>query len=165
MRAARMACVVLAAVALPALLTAKGRTVKIVVTGGGLAEPVELTGAEVGKFNVWAGPGVAVNGVPQMKGFIADWEQGAVGERPEGRPVYELSFWVARDNDTPRLAYVVTYYYDSGARKGFVTVAGPTAETHEMNRRSIYRGMYDGKRYRATRAWDDFVRPVMEGYR
>ena len=96
MRAVRMACVLLAAVALPALLMAKGRTVKIVVTGGGLAEPVELTGGEVGKFNVWEGPGVAVNGVPQMKGFIADWEQGSVGERPEGRPVYELSFWVAR---------------------------------------------------------------------
>ncbi len=161
MRSSRVACVLMAAFTLPALLTAKGRTVKIVVTGGGLAAPVEITDTAVSRFGVWEGPGTAVNGVPQTEGFIADWKQGSVGERPEGRQVYELSFWAARDQEAPRLVYVVLYDIDPSTKEGFVYLGGHALETHTLNTRSIYRRGFEGKRFRATKAWDEFVQPVI----
>ncbi|HZO54480.1 MAG TPA: hypothetical protein VFB63_17340 [Bryobacteraceae bacterium] len=163
MRASRIACTLLAVLALPVLLVAKGRTVKIVVTGGELAAPLEITKAGVEKFGVWEGPGTAVNGVPQTEGFICDWKLGHVGDRPEGRRVYELSFYAARDHDPPRLVYIVLYDIDPATKEGFVYLGGHALETYELNTSSIYRHGYEGKRFRATKAWDDFVRPVLEG--
>jgi hypothetical protein len=143
-------------------LVAKGRTVKIVVTGGELASPVELTGSEVGQFNVWEGPGTWVNKVPQTEGFIVDWKLGAAVDRPEGRHVYEVSFWAARGEDPPKLVYVVLYDIDPATQEGYVYLGGPTAESHRLNSASIYRRGYEGKRLRATKAWDEFVRPALE---
>ena len=162
MRVSRTACVLLAVLALPALLLAKGRTVKVVATGGELAAPLEITDTGVEKFGVWGGPGTAVNGVPQTEGFIVDWNHGPVSERPEGRHVYELSFYSVRDAEAARLVYVVLYDIDPATGQGFVYLGGHALETHELNTRSIYRRGLEGKRFRASKAWDDFARPLLD---
>jgi hypothetical protein len=64
--------------------------------------------------------------------------------------------------DAPRLVYVVLYDIDPATKEGFVYLGGHALETHELNMRSITRLGYDGKRFRATKAWDEFVRPVVE---
>ncbi len=89
-------CVALLVVlAAPTLLSAKGLTTKIVITGPHLATPIEITDRDLLRsFTVWAGPGTGVNGVEQLDGFVADWRSGAVGERPAGLQRYEASFYV-----------------------------------------------------------------------
>jgi hypothetical protein len=162
MSASRIACFFLAALTLPVLMWAKGRTVKIVMAGGDLAAPVEITTAGVEKFGVWEGPGVGpINGVPQTEGFICDWKRGHVGDRPDGRPVYELSFYAARDRDPARLVYVVLYDIDPVTKEGFVYLGGHSLESYRLSTASIYRSGYEGKRLGATKAWDDFIRPLL----
>lgn len=161
MRGSLLLCGVLAAITLPGVLSAKGRTVKIAVAGGGLPAPVELTDPAVGQFNVWEGPGVSINGEPQTEGFIVNWRKGPVGERPEGRRVYELSFHAAFQGEAPRLVYIVRYDIDPATREGFVQLGGESIESHQLNTRSIYRRGLEGKRFRATKAWDDFIRMAL----
>lgn len=53
---------------IPVLLTAKGTTTRIVVTGPDLVSPIEIV-EDVGRFHVWAGPGTSSN---EPQSLIAD---------------------------------------------------------------------------------------------
>ena len=72
----------------------KGPTTRIVLTAPGLASPIEIVDSNaLNAFAVWSGPGVNVNSQEQTSGFIADWADGAVTDRPNGLPRYEVSFY------------------------------------------------------------------------
>ena len=160
MNLSRVSLLLLAALILPLSLSAKGRTVKIEIKTETSNKPFEFTGSSVEQFNVWQGAGVVINGVPQTKGFIADWERGPVESRPEGRPVYEI-FFAARGEDPARLVYVVLYDVDPITGEGYVYLGGHSLESHTLNTSSIYRRGLEGKRFRATEAWDNFIRPIV----
>src|SRR5207248_1368466 len=87
----------------PVQLSAKGDSVRITITGGDLATPIEITDPAVaGRFQVWSGPGTSSN---ETQGLNVDWSRGVV-EPPRGLPIYEVSFVTTRRNPG---TYVVRY--------------------------------------------------------
>jgi hypothetical protein len=124
----------LLAVAVPALLLAKGPTVKITIGGEGLQPPISITDPKVGEFPVWSGPGVFVNGVEQTEGFIIEWSKGVIPQPPTRLQRYRVSFYTGcKDSEIgcrstePRVVYVVSYVYDQVAEQ--VSCTWPAEET------------------------------------
>jgi hypothetical protein len=157
---------------LSTVTSAKGETTKITISGATLANPIEITDANVVKgFQVWTGPGTKVcvggsgNCVEGTDGFIVDWRSGAVAQRPNGLPHYEVSFYVT-DTRFPgqpgpeHLAYVVAYEYDPAASQGYVYLPGKGEQWYSLNSASIYRGR-EGHWFRAARTWQDAVMPLI----
>jgi hypothetical protein len=142
------------------VLSAKGITTRVTVTGGDLANPIVLADPVLlHNFNVWAGPGVQANGVDENQGFIIDWSSGAVAEQPTVGSRYEVSFFVKHPNRRDEhLAYVVLYAsHPSG---GYVYLPGPADEWYRMNTGSIFRGR-EGRWFRATALWHGAVEPLL----
>jgi hypothetical protein len=77
----------------PAALSAKAPIVKVTITGAYLTAAIEITDFKNLDVNVWAGPGVQINGKEQTEGFIIDWPLGKVSEYPAGLHPYEVSFY------------------------------------------------------------------------
>ena len=146
----------------PASLSAKGDIVKIKITGGALATPIEITDPSIRSFEVWAGPGVHVNDREQTEGFIIDWSSGPLQERPKGLRPYEVSFYEKGRLPEERLVYVVEYAYDPSSEQGYVYLPGKGDEGYRLNASSIFRGHgLEGHWFRATGAWENFVRPIL----
>jgi hypothetical protein len=124
----------------PASLSAKGDIVKIRIKGTDLAMPIEITDPKIRAFNVWAGPGVSVNGVEQTEGFIIEWSKGVVAQLPTGLQHYEVSFYERCEigdpkcrNGEPTLVYVVSYAYNPSTGQGFVYLPGRGDELFKFN--------------------------------
>lgn len=153
----------LAILSATALVSAKGATTKVTITGGGLRSPVEITDPNVlANFNVWSGPGTFANDVEGTEGFIIDWASGTVSNRPNGLPVFELSFYVRYANrpfneQTDQLAYVVSYSVDPQTGQGYVYLPGNSDEPYRLNTKAIYRGR-EGNWFRANAAWQTVFR-------
>lgn len=166
------AVMLLLALPASALLSAKGTTVRIAVSGGGLAAPIEISRPEVlEQFNVWAGPGTRGGSrdpatgewreVEGSEGFVADWRAGAITAMPSGLQRYEVSFFVRYyGSSTDQLAYVVHYARDATRNEGYVRVPGPEDEWYRLNTRSIRRGV-EGQWFRASAAWQAVVAPLL----
>jgi hypothetical protein len=134
----------------PLLVIAKGPTLKIRIQGADLTSPVETTeNAILEKFDVWAGAGVEINGIPQTRGFIVDWEKGPIAEPPKRLPRYEVSFDVMHQRPS---SYVISYSYDPATRKGYVYLPGKGENFYASNTFLILRGV-DGNWLSATESW------------
>ncbi len=147
---------------IPARSFAKGHTSKITIKGADLKTPIEITDFRNFKdvdINVWAGPGVTVNGKEQTEGFIADWSQ-PVTEPPKGLQRYEVSFYAKFPDE--RLVYVVLYGYDPATERGYVYLPGRGDDWYGLNTRTILRGV-EGHWYRASTGWDTVMRPLIAG--
>jgi hypothetical protein len=153
-----------AAIVLLALLTgplsAKGPTLKITIKGDALKSPIELTEPGIREFEVWAGAGVTVNGVPQQEGFIIDWPKGILAERPDGIEIYEVWFHVEHQQQDSR--YVVKYAYEPSQQEGFVYLPARQDEFGRSNTSLIWRKGFEGNWLRSTAKWDEFARPIIE---
>lgn len=142
--------------AIPAQLFAKGVTLKIIIRGGDLKAPIEITDSKVlANFIVWAGPGTSPN---ETEAFIIDWSDGPGAERPKGLPRYEISFYAKHPEE--RLVYVVFYEYDPATLRGYVYLPGKTDQWYRLNVSTILRGV-EGNWFRAWSAWDDVARPLL----
>jgi len=151
-------------------LAAKGSTSRISISGGNLADSLEIREADVvNEFQIWAGPGtrscVAGHCAEGSEGFIVDWSAGAVSARPSGLRRYQVSFFVEGKQSPAqpkpeRLAYVVLYEHDPVRSQGFVYLPGKGDQWQELNWGSIYRRL-EGHWFRATRAWQDVVVPLI----
>jgi hypothetical protein len=158
----RIALASLVVIGVGGVVLAVGTTTRIAFEGADLAEPLTVSdAAAVARFNVWSGPGTAVNRSPATEGFIADWSAGPVTDRPGGLRRYEVSFYVKPRQtsrvpaDAPEeLAYVVDYEGDQS--QGFVFIPGRTDARFTLNTRSIYRGV-EGQWFRATDEWHRFA--------
>jgi hypothetical protein len=158
------------AVALSAVVFAKGETTKITLVSAALAAPIEITDPGIVKqFQVFSGPGtggcVADQCVDGTEGFIVDWSSGAVAQKPTGLQSYEVSFYVSdprspNQRERDRLAYVVIYEFDSTTSQGFVYLPSAADRWYPLNARSIYRGL-EGRWFRAARGWQAAVRPLI----
>jgi hypothetical protein len=153
----------------PTLLMAKGDTVKITIESAELATPIEITDLAVRQFNIWSGPGTYLNGVEGRQGFIIDWAN-RLDAAPEGLHHYKVSFYEGCElrqstpcpTSEPSLAYVVYYAYNPSTGDGFVYLPGRGGEFAELNTSHIYRGQeYEGHWFRAAKAWNDFIRPII----
>jgi hypothetical protein len=149
-----------------AVVFAKGTTTKVVITGGGLGSPVEISDlATLKNFNVWSGPGTRMNGVEGRDGFIVNWPAGVVSERPRGLFTFELSFYVRYanrpfDEQPDQLAYVVSYALDPATGQGYVYLPGRNDRYYQLNTKAILRGV-EGKWFRATPAWQNMFSAVV----
>ena len=153
-----------------ASVSGKGPTTRIVLTAPDLASPIEIVDGNVlSSFVVWSGPGVEVNSQEQTEGFIVDWPQGVVTERPEGLPQYEVSFYAKHANrplesQEEHLAYVVSYALDAARGGGYVYLPGKGDERYALNVRTIFRDR-EGHWFRATDAWNRAVMKALSGGR
>ena len=153
---------------MPASLSAKGPTVKIVIKGAALTTPLEITDSKVGAFGVWEGLGVFKNRVEQTEGFIIDWSKGIVADRPIGLQHYEVSFYsgcqIGEYNcrtSEPSLTYVVFYDYDPSMDQGYIYLPGNVGELGNLNGIRWHGHGYDGNWLRATSEWEKFARPLI----
>ncbi|HVH70563.1 MAG TPA: hypothetical protein VNB49_05570 [Candidatus Dormibacteraeota bacterium] len=140
----------------PSPILAKGKTVKITISGGDLKRPIEITDPNIlVKFRVWVGPGTSSN---DREGLIVDWSPGPVGEVPPGLPKYKVSF---HTDPNDQLVYEVFYAVSRGADHGYVYVPGESDEYYGLNVRTIFRGV-EGKWFRAWSAWEQVARPLID---
>ncbi len=161
-------------------LWAKGRMLRIEISGGTLTSPLQITDERsLEEFVFWDGPGM--NGATlenAERGSIIDWKTGMVAQHPADLQRYEVSFyWMgcARDDPAPRdgkhscaevpvLAYVVFYEYDASSKHGFVYLPGDGdgRDLEAIDSSTIYRGPgVAGHWFRATTSWADFVGPLI----
>ena len=165
MKATGALVLVVSAISIPGPICAKGVITRVIIKGANLAAPVEITDAGIKDFTPWAGPGVTINGIKQTEGFIIDWKQGPLSMRPGELQQYELSFYGklygqpqgAKDE----LVHVVLYEYDSLIGRGYVYLPGKADEWYRLNTAKMMHDGLEGNWFRATRAWDDFVRPFI----
>jgi hypothetical protein len=161
-------------------LWAKGRMLRIEISGGTLTSPLQITDERsLEEFRFWDGPGN--NGMRlenAESGPIIDWKTGIAAQHPADLQRYEVSFyWMgcARDDPAPRdgkhpcvevpvLAYVVFYEYDASSKLGFIYLPGrdDPGELEEIDSGTIWRGPgVAGHWVRATSSWADFVGPLI----
>lgn len=138
----------------PLQLSAKGDTVRITITGGDLAAPIEITDPAVAaRFHVWSGPGTSSN---EAQGLNVDWSRGVV-EPPKGLQIYEVSFVTTRRDPG---TYVVRYAIDPSTNQGYVYLPGKTDAEYRDNTWLIYRGI-EGKWFHAWSEWEKLAHPLI----
>lgn len=150
------AVVILAAVAsvLPVCLMAKGDTIRVVIIGGDLANPIEIRDSKIAvRFTVWAGPGTSSN---EAQGLNVDWSRGAVNV-PKGLPVYQVSFVTTRTNPG---TYIVRYAFDPATGAGYVCIPGKGEPEYRDNVFLIYRGI-EGNWFHASSEWEKLANPLI----
>ncbi len=156
------------ALATVAVVSAKGMTTRIVITGAQLGAPIELRDrGVVAAFNVWSGPGTRMNGVEAIDGFIVDWRSGAVEPTVSNLWQFEISFYADENSfGSSRPVYVVSYGLNPLSGDGYVYIPGRGDPRWGANVRSIFRGSkYEGHWFRATAGWQNVMRTHVIGNR
>jgi len=153
--------VLLSAMLIPCVSTpllAKGKTVKIIISGAGLKRPIEISDPKtLENFSVWTGPGTST---ADHQGLIIDWSHGPVRETPSTLRRYRVSFY-AGASPNERIVYVVYYVVNPDVSPGYVYLPGKSDEWYGLNVRSIFRGE-EGKWFPAWNAWERVARPLIE---
>lgn len=141
-------------------------TVRIVIAGGDLATPIEVTDQAVTRtFEVWSGPGtfrsVGADRVPIViaQGFIVDWSRGVVVDPPKGVHTYDVSFVTTRHDPG---TYVVRYAIDPSTNLGYVYLPGKADSEYRDNTYLIYRGN-EGNWFHAWGEWEKLAHPLIAG--
>ena len=126
--------------------SAKAPTVKIIISGGGLTRPIEVTDQRILDIsNVWSGQ------------FLGG-SKGTAKEAPRGLR-YEVSFYVEIADDEVRKVYVLYYY----PKPGYIYLPGKGETWYSLNVGTIIRNGQDGKWNYASPAWEDLIRPMIAG--
>ncbi len=124
------------------VLEAKGPTVKLVVTGPGLPNAVEVTSANALAASVWGGEFI---GRPSAT-------------PPAMLPRYIVAFHVRLPRDQGvKMMYVVQYVRDPFSGRGFVYLPARDDEWGHVNRSTIGRDGQDGRWHSAERKWSEAV--------
>lgn len=167
----RLAILIAALLAMPALSAAKSETARIEIAQG-KQTLVTLVGEEsAGQFTIWSGPGTSwtTPDGDQMSTTdrdIADWLAGAV-QPPRKVQVYEVRFYCAARGENAReslpssLCYGVRYAIDRKSGQGYIQIPTENDAQFPGNTRSIYRGV-EGSWYRSSGRWEELVRPQVE---
>jgi len=134
----RCAFILLALLAVAPLAFSKGSPDLIVISGGGLAQSVEITDPSLLRaFNPWIGQ-------------FADWQHEALAEAPCFRRSFEVLFymkWPGRISPLDRgdLKMIYATRYCSTGLIGYVYLPGPGETHYGENTGTIVRGQADGK--------------------
>ena len=131
--------------------SAKGRTVKIVISGGALTNAIEVTEPRILDIsNVWGGE-------------FLDHSRGTAKEPPQRPQRYEVSFYVEIADNKATKKYVLYYYPNPAREPGYIYLPGKGETWYSLNVRSIIRDGQDGKWNYASPAWEDFIKPMIAG--
>ena len=129
-----------------ALLTvsvgAKGKTVKLVVSGGGLRQPIEISGKDVVFANPWGDE------------FVHPWT--AMAEPPQALWRFEVSFYEELGPGNVQMKYVVDYAPDPPGR-GAIFLPGRGDARYRLNASMILRDGRDGQWFPASDEWERVV--------
>ena len=162
-RTSSVLLILLLPIAVPTPLLAKGQIVKITITGADLTVPIEITDFGILKdvdVNMWAGPGVKINGKEQTEGFIIDWPRGAAADHPSGLQHYEVEFYAKLDE--VRLVYVVFCDFNPSSGQSYIYLPGRHDKWFNLNCGTICHGDgFEGNWFRATKAWDSAARSLI----
>jgi len=132
------------------LAYSKGSPALILISGGGLAQPIEVTDpAWLQAFDPWTGQ-------------FADWQEKPLVDAPCFRRSFEVLFymkWPGRESSLDRgdLQMIYATRYCSTGLAGYVYVPGPGELQYRGNTRTIIRGDQDGKWHPATPSWDSLM--------
>jgi hypothetical protein len=128
----------------------KGPVDLIVISGGGLSQPIEITDPSPLKaFNPWMGQ-------------FADWQAKPLADAPCSRVSFEVFFylkWPGRFSSMDRgdLKMIYATRYCSTGLAGYVYLPGPGQRYFGENNGTIIRREADGKWHPATADWDSVM--------
>ena len=142
MKLSAAATVLLICGALTAPLVAKGTTVKLVVSGGGLATPIEITGKDVTFANPWG------------DAFVHAWT--SIPPPPTDRPLYQVSFYEELGPGNVKMMYIVEYMRN-GEAGGAIHLPGHDDQRYRLNVSTILRDGRDGQWFAASDEWERVV--------
>jgi hypothetical protein len=135
---------------LTAKLAAKGTTVKLVVSGGGLAAPIEITGGDVAFANPWG------------NSFVRAWT--SIPAPPADTPLYQVSFYEELGPGNVKMMYIVEYKRN-GAAGGAIHLPGHGDHRYRLNVSTILRDGQDGQWFPASDEWERVVGSRLPGAR
>jgi len=161
-------------------------TVKIIIAGGDLSAPIEITDpAVLAGFKVFAGPGMRScihncddprEMVPIVfhQGFIIDWDRGSVASPPEklfveGLTTYTVSFVTTRPIRPIAClicihihpgTYVVRYAIDPATNRRYVYLPGKADPDYQDNVALSYHGN-EGNWFHAWSEWEKVADPLI----
>jgi hypothetical protein len=151
MRRRAFSLVALLVLAAPGSALAKGATVRLVLTCGGLAAPVVI--ADSARLTFALGPWGG--------GFMDTTRSVRTAPTRPLRPC-EVAFYVRYGPSDVQLAYVVYYYPRSRGRSGYVYLPGRGNPWYALNAGTILRRGRDGHWMYASRAWEEgLIRPAL----
>ena len=142
MKAIAIASIMLACVLCAAPVGAKGKTVKLVVSGGGLQEPIEIAGKDVLFANPWG------------EEFVHPWT--ALDTPPQAVRRYEVSFYDELRPGDVQMKYVVDYATNHPGR-GAIFLPGRGDARYRLNASTILRDGRDGRWFPASDEWERVV--------
>jgi hypothetical protein len=132
------------------LAFSKGSPDLILISGGGLSQPIEITDpSSLKAFSPWIGQ-------------FADWQGKPLAEAPCFRRSFEVLFymrWPGRESplDHGGLQLIYTTRYCFTGATGYVYLPGRGEPGYGWNGGTIIRGAADGKWHVATAAWDSLL--------
>ena len=144
MRATAVATILLASVVIGVSVAAKGTTVKLVVSGGTLAAPVEIAGQDVLFANPWGDQ------------FVRAWT--SIPAPPGDSHRYEVGFYEELPNRDVKMMYVVEYVPSLDGR-GAIHLPGHGDQHYRLNVSTILREGQDGRWFPASDEWERVVGP------
>jgi hypothetical protein len=136
--------------ALTPLAFSKGSPELIVISGGGLAQPVEITDQSLLKaFDPWTGQ-------------FADWQEKPLADAPCFRRSFKVQFymrWPGRESslDRDNLQMIYATRYCSTGTSGYIYLPGPGESDYRSNVVTIIRGHADGTWHPSTGAWNSLM--------
>lgn len=142
----------------------KAPTTQIDIASEAMDASIEVTDPDVvGKFHIWNGPGVRVDGKPthldpaNQKGFFINWPNGAT-EPPDHALTFDVTFRLGNPDSDPRVRseYRVTYAFRPSDAGGYVYLPDT-----DKNVRLIVHGV-EGNWFRSSDAWEALIRPIIE---
>ena len=139
---ARLHALVVLVVTLSAGLAAKGTTVKLVVSGGDLRAPLEIT-RDVEFANPWSDAFVLHSWIP-------------IPAPPAERVRYAVDFYEELGNREVKRMYVVEYS-PSPYGRGAIHLPGRGEEHYWLNVSTISRHSHDGQWFPASDEWERVV--------
>jgi hypothetical protein len=115
-------------------LLAKGPTVRLAISGPGLAESLIVTDPVALKATVYGGE-------------FMEQQQGPVPEPPRSLPRYKVQFYVAPPRSEVRVMYEVDYVWDDAVGRALIYLPGS-----RLNQSTILRSG-EGKWFYAASGW------------
>jgi hypothetical protein len=135
----------------------KGVPDKVIIKGGALRQPIEITSREV------------LKGYDPFIGQFIDWSKGVVAAPPSEDASYEVFFymrWKERhskyDLGDLKMIYSVRYVPGRGNAPGYIYLPGKDDDRYSINIGTIIRDGDDGKWHQASPAWDKLIKRLTE---
>jgi hypothetical protein len=134
---------------IPLATRAKALTVKLIVSGGGLVAPIEITDKRVlAVSDVWGGT-------------FLDASHGAPKDPPQKTESYEVIFYLRYARNDVRKAYVIYYFANPSGEPGYIYLPGKGDPWQDLNSSTIIRDGQDGKWNWASSDWEQLMKAAI----